>query len=172
MACHHTTMGSGDPTEAGNTLWGPESTDGAAGAWAATLRRAADKRSGRGSESETLTASDGPAPPIGSTGHKVAWLSAGQIRGRLALGGAGPRVEVGRGNDSVTCKERLQGPWGLLTSWVLGGTRTREPAAQGHHGVTGVCAVIKLEHPDRVLPVCWLSASNPTGISEQSWDVS
>lgn len=93
------------------------------------------------------------------------------MRGHLALGGAGPHVEVGRGNDSVTCKERLQVPWGLLTSRVLGGTRASEPAAQRHPGVTGVCAVIKLE-ASRVLPVSWLSASNPTGVSEQSWDVS
>ena len=94
------------------------------------------------------------------------------MRGRLASGGAGPGVEVGRGNDSVTCRQRLQVPWGLPTSLVLGGTRSREPPAQGHRGVVGVCAVIKLEASRRVLPVSWLSASDPTSISEQSWDVS
>ena len=59
------TMEAEDPVEAGNTLWGPESRNGAAGAWAATLRRAANKRSGRGSESirETLTASDSEPLP-------------------------------------------------------------------------------------------------------------
>lgn len=53
------------------------------------------------------------------------------MRGRLALGGAGPRVEVGRGNDSATCKERLQGgPWGLwlsYESWVRQELASRLP---------------------------------------------
>ena len=81
------TMEAEDPMEAGNALWGPESTNGAAGAWAATLRRAANKRSGRGSESirETLTASDRRAPPIGSTGHKAARPSAGRTQGGPAF---------------------------------------------------------------------------------------